>query len=164
MYNRFDIQNRKGKQGEREIKEYYKNKGVNVVDVSNKKEFQQQDIDFFFNGQSVEVKTANYLNTHNNIILEIVSNDNENDYKMGWLYTCTADVMIFYNPKTKIMYQFFTNDLLEYYNKNKDIIYHEKYYSKEFEKAEYIKCSLLAYIPVDELLTNIKKYRIETIA
>lgn len=163
MYNRFYTQNRKGKKGETEIKEYYKNKGVNVVDVSENKEYQNKDIDFFFNGQSVEVKTANYLNNHNNIILEIVSNDNEKDYKTGWLYSCLADVIIFYNPQTKVMYQFFMDDLKEYYMQNKDMIHHENYYFQEYDNAKYIKCSILAYIPIDELLSSIQNHRIETI-
>lgn len=161
--NMFNTQNRKGKQSENEIKEYYQKKGVKIEDVSQSAEYYAFDIDLILNGQTVEVKTANYLNKHNNFIFEIVSNDNEEDYKKGWLFTCKADVIIFYNPKTKTMFQFFTNDLKKYYENNKTNIYHEKYYTQEYDKAKYIKCSLLAYIPADELLNTISNYRIVTI-
>lgn len=155
--NLFDIQKQKGKSGEKAIKDFYNKKGVNIIDVTEDKEYQKNDIDFIFNGQTVEIKTANYLNNNdNNIILEIISNDNKEDFKKGWLYTSKADVIIFYNPQESITYQFFLKDLKDYYEKNKSIIDIKYFNSKEYDNYKYIKCSKLAYIPLKNLIDNIK--------
>jgi hypothetical protein len=46
-----------GKRGEETVLSYYKNKGTHTRDVRNIWYYRNKDIDFFFNGQAVEVKT-----------------------------------------------------------------------------------------------------------
>lgn len=100
-----------GKRGEETVLQYYKNKGTKTQDVRNSWYYRTRDIDFLFNGQTVEVKTQQYIERDKQIVLEVVSNADLKRFKMGWLMSSQADVFIFYSPKSNTMYQMLVNEL-----------------------------------------------------
>ena len=143
----FEKQKVIGKTGESAIYKYYRDKDINIIDVSEIPKYQVQEIDFLIKNQSVEVKTNNRIYTHNQITLEIIGNIEKQ--KQGWFSKSKAEVIIFYSPQENKMYQFLFQELRKYYKENETTIQHRIY--KEHIKDNLYKSSLLAYIDIDEL-------------
>lgn len=157
----FALTNAIGKKGEEAVKNYYLQKGVKVVDVSNDIEYQKKDIDLLLNGQTVEVKVGAKIPQYKEICLEIVSNATPERYKDGWFLTTEAEVVIFYSPIEKKMYQLGVADLRNYYEANKDSLKTKNVFVNEYGSIQ--KPAVLAFIPLDEIEENISAYRTITI-
>ena len=149
--------NRIGKTGETAITEYYESRGIPVVDVSNDKEYQKKDIDLLINGQPVEVKTGQKIPQYQEIAVELVSNDSPDRWRDGWLNTSEAEVIIYYSPQEKKMYQLSLPELRQYVNDNKDRLKQRRVYVNEYDDIQ--KPSILAFVPIEELETSITHYR-----
>lgn len=117
--NEFLRDKAKGKRGEQLVYDYYNNIGCNIIDVSEDREYQQQDIDFLIDGIGYEVKTQNCI-YENKICIELTANV-ERNYN-GWFYTTAAEYLIFVDKVNGILYKIQTEDLREYYYKNKQNI------------------------------------------
>lgn len=135
--------------GEEVIKCYYCAKGSTVIDVSADKEYQNKDIDFIIDGQTVEVKTQNGIVNYGDVVLELVSNTDNARFKDGWFNTTQADVLIFYSPQYKVMYRVETQKLREWYAQNKYTL--QKMYRVQLECGSYVKESYLAFLPIGKL-------------
>lgn len=157
----FTLTNAIGKNGEEEVKNYYRKKGVKVIDVSDDIEYQKKDIDLLLNGQPVEVKVGAKIPQYKEICLEIVSNALPDRYKDGWFLTTQAEVIIFYSPIEKKMYQLSVAELRDYYEMNKEKLKTKHIYVNEF--GNFMKPAVLAFIPLDEIEENISAYRTITI-
>ena len=153
----FSRQKAIGTQGEQVVKEYYLSQGAEVVDVSNDKEYQAKDIDLIINGQTVEVKTATKLPDYKEFCIEIVSNDNPGYYRKGWFFTTQADILIYYSPKEKLMYQIKMDEFRKYYEAHKDFLKHKRIERLEFNTI--LKPSILSFVPIGEVEANITAYR-----
>lgn len=81
----FDLNKSIGRIGEETVANYYKTKGVNIRDVRDYWTYRAKDIDFFFNGCAVEIKTQQHIADSNKITLEVISNTDLKRLKMGWL-------------------------------------------------------------------------------
>lgn len=139
--NEFLRDKAKGKYGEQIVFDYYNSIGCNIIDVSEDKEYQQQDIDFLIDGIGYEIKTQNCL-LENKICIEITANV-ERNYN-GWFYTTTAQYLIFVDKDNGILYKIRTEDLREYYYKNKQNI-------TTWKQDNRYKTSVIAFIPIAEL-------------
>ena len=139
--NEFTRAKSKGKIGERLVAEYYRGLGYSVIDVSENKQYQRNDIDFFIDGISIEVKTQNCLK-ENNICLELISNV-ERGYQ-GWFHTTAAQDLIFVDDLNKILYKIGTENLREYYYKNKSAVQERVQYNMH-------KTSIICFIPLVDL-------------
>ena len=147
--NEFLRDKAKGKYGEQIVYDYYNSIGCNIIDVSEDKEYQQQDIDFLIDGTGYEVKTQNCL-LENKICIELTANM-ERNYN-GWFYTTAAQYLVFVDKVNSILYKIRTEDLREHYYKNKQNI-------AERKQDNAYKTSIIAFIPIEELITE----RIETV-
>lgn len=154
-------QNEIGKTGETAITEYYRSRGVSVVDVSDDKEYQKKDIDLILNGQTVEVKTGRNIPRYKEIVVELVSNDSPDFYREGWLYSSEAEIIIYYSPQEKKMYQIRLEELRDYVDKNKDKLKQKRVICNEY--GNIMKPSILAFVPIADLEQNITAYRTITI-
>lgn len=141
--NTFQRDKTVGKTGEKIVSEYYNGLDYDVIDVSEITQFQQQDIDFLIDGESVEVKTQSSLQ-ENKICIELVGNL-ERNYK-GWFFKTMADYIIFVDTVNNILYKIRMADLMKYYFDNKQNI-------KEIRQENYYKTSIIAFIPLSELQT-----------
>lgn len=139
--NEFLRDKAKGKCGEQIVFDYYNSIGCNVEDVSEDKEYQWQDIDFLIDGIGYEVKTQNCIQ-ENKICIELTANV-ERNYN-GWFYTTSAQYLVFVDRINGILYKIRTEDLREYYYKNKESI-------AERNQANTHKTSVIAFIPIDEI-------------
>ena len=141
----------KGKCGEQIVYDYYNNIGCNIIDVSEDKEYQQQDIDFLIDGIGYEVKTQNCI-YGNKICIELTANV-ERNYN-GWFYTTAAKYLVFVDKVNGTLYKIRTEDLREYYYKSRQGIQTRK-------QDNAYKTSVIAFIPIAELTEIIE--RIETL-
>lgn len=149
--NEFLRDKAKGKCGEQIVYDYYCGLGCAVIDVSEDKEYQQQDIDFLIDNISYEVKTQTCTYTENKICIELTANV-ERNYN-GWFYTTAANYLVFVDKVNGILYKINTEDLREYYYKNKQNI-------ETRQQRNAYKTSVIAFIPIAELEKIIE--RIET--
>lgn len=139
--NEFLRDKAKGKCGEQIVFDYYNSIGCNIIDVSEDKEYQQQDIDFLIDGTGYEVKTQTCL-LENKICIELIANV-ERNYN-GWFYTTAAQYLVFVDKVNSILYKIRTEDLREYYYKNKQNI-------TTWKQDNRYKTSVIAFIPIAEL-------------
>lgn len=146
-----------GKKGEQAVKNYYISKGAEVVDVSNDKEYQKKDIDLIINGQAVEVKLGRKIPQYKELCIEIVSNDNPGYFRKGWFFTSQADILIYYSPAEKMMYQIKLADFRKYYEENQNRLKHIRVENIEFDTI--IKPSILSFVPIGDIEANITAYR-----
>lgn len=151
MSNNFVFDKAKGKRGEQIVYDYYNSIGYNIIDVSGDKEYQQQDIDFLIDGIGYEVKTQNCI-YENKICIELTANV-ERNYN-GWFYTTAAQYLVFVDKVNSVLYKIRTEDLREYYYKNKQNI-------AERKQDNAYKTSIIAFIPIEELKEITE--RIETV-
>ena len=151
MSNNFVFDKAKGKRGEQIVYDYYNSIGYNIIDVSGDKEYQQQDIDFLIDGIGYEVKTQNCI-YENKICIELTANV-ERNYN-GWFYTTAAQFLVFVDKVNSVLYKIRTEDLREYYYKNKQNI-------AERKQDNAYKTSIIAFIPIEELKEITE--RIETV-
>ena len=149
--NEFLRDKSKGKIGEQLVYDYYTNIGCNVEDVSEDKEYQWQDIDFLIDGIGYEVKTQNCVQ-ENKICIELTANL-ERNYN-GWFYTTSAQYLVFVDRINRILYKIRTEDLREYYYKNKENIITRN-------QANTYKTSVISFIPIEEIKAITE--RIETV-
>ena len=131
----------KGKRGEQVVYDYYCGLGCSVIDVSEDKEYQQQDIDFLIDGIGYEVKTQNCIQ-ENKICIELTANV-ERNYN-GWFYTTAAQYLVFVDKVNEILYKIQTEDLREYFYTNK-----QNFEIRQQHNA--YKTSVIAFIPIAEL-------------
>ena len=139
--NKFQKDKAFGKKGENFVAEYYHKLGYEINDVSEDKQYQEQDIDFIIDGISVEVKTQNCLQEQK-ICVEIISNLELQ--REGWLKKTAAQYIIFVDTVNKIMYKIFTEKLREYYYTNISRI-------NKITQRNHDKTSIICFIPLDEL-------------
>ena len=139
--NEFLRDKAKGKRGEQIVYDHYNNIGCSVIDVSEDKEYQQQDVDFLIDDIGYEVKTQNCIQ-ENKICIELTANV-ERNYN-GWFYTTAAKYLVFVDKVNGILYKIHTEDLREYYYKNKQNIQTRKQHNA-------YKTSVIAFIPIAEL-------------
>ena len=139
--NEFLRDKAKGKCGEQIVFDYYSSIGCNIIDVSEDKEYQQQDIDFLIDGTGYEVKTQN-CTFENKICIELIANV-ERNYN-GWFYTTSAQYLVFVDKVNRVLYKIRTEDLREYYYKNKQSIQPRQQYNT-------YKTSIIAFVPIAEL-------------
>lgn len=140
--NEFLRDKAKGKYGEQIVFDYYNSIGCNIIDVSEDKEYQQQDIDFLIDGTGYEVKTQTCIYKENKICIELTANV-ERNYN-GWFYTTAAQYLVFVDKVNGILYKIRTEDLREYYYKNIQNI-------KARQQRNTYKTSIIAFIPIEEL-------------
>ena len=131
----------KGKCGEQIVFDYYCGLGCNIIDVSEDKEYQQQDIDFLIDGIGYEVKTQTCVQ-ESKICIELTANV-ERNYN-GWFYTTAAQYLVFVDKVNGILYKIRTEDLREYYYKNKQTI-------TTRQQHNAYKTSVIAFIPIEDL-------------
>ena len=142
MSNNFEFDKARGKRGEQIVYDYYNRIGYNIIDVSEDKEYQQQDIDFLIDGIGYEVKTQTCTYKENTICIELTANV-ERKYN-GWFYTTSAWYLVFVDKVNSVLYKIRTEDLREYYYKNKQTI-------TTRQQHNAYKTSVIAFIPIEEL-------------
>lgn len=157
MASLFQETNSKGKVAERAVYNHYKGKGFNIVDVSEDKEYQKQDIDLIINGQTVEVKLGAKINQYEELVIELISNADAKWYKAGWFYTTQAQAIIWYCPAEKAMYQITTEDLRLWFSQHANEVRTKLFVVNEFGNVN--KPSLIAFIPVARLMTETNSFR-----
>lgn len=96
-----------GKTGEVIVAEFLEKQGYNVIDVSDDKEYQKQDIDFVIEKDGVrhtlEIKTDNYIATLGTFLFEDVFHKDYGDVK-GWLHYCQAEILCMYDTVNRKCY------------------------------------------------------------
>ena len=142
MYNNtFERDKEIGKYGEQIVYNYYCSLGCNIIDVTEDREYQLQDIDFLIDGIPIEVKTQT-CQMEEKICIELMSNV-ERNYN-GWFYTTAAQYLIFVDKHNGILYKISTEELREYYYKNK------QYIQMKPQNNDY-KTSIIAFIPIENI-------------
>ena len=154
MYNNtFERDKEIGKCGEQIVYNYYRGLGCNVIDVTEDREYQLQDIDFLIDGIPIEVKTQT-CQMEEKICIELMSNV-ERNYN-GWFYTTAAQYLIFVDRRNHILYKIATEDLRAYYYKNKQHIH----IIPQNNKNNNYKTSNIAYIEIAELADIMERIEI----
>ena len=144
----------KGKKGETAVKEYFINKGYDVIDVSENKEFQKMDIDLIIDGDFVEVKTQSCINRSNKIVLELETEYYNSLFRKGWLYYTEANILMFHDKENNITYSVDTDELRKLFDKYKDSKEIDYYYFDEESKI-----STLVYMPIDLIQNQLKSFK-----
>lgn len=104
MSKNFDEMNSKGKLGEEVIANFLSSLGYSILDVSNMKEYQHQDIDFLIDSNiTLEVKTDFQISKTGNLLFEDVFFQEYGNIE-GWLHYCKADYLVFYDVESKTAY------------------------------------------------------------
>ena len=102
-----------GKAGENKAAQLLEQRGWNVEDVSQNKEYQQKDIDFIVAKDgietTIEVKTDAQMARTGNFFIEI-----EQGNKKGWYYYCEAEFLFYLDSQNRIFHIFKFEDLREY--------------------------------------------------
>ena len=142
MYsNTFERDKEIGKCGEQIVYNYYRGLGCNVIDVSEDREYQLQDIDFLIDGIVYEVKTQT-CQMEEKICIELTANVQRN--RNGWFNTTSAKYLIFVDKFNEVLYKISTEELREYYYKNK------QYIQMKPQNNDY-KTSIIAFIPIENI-------------
>ena len=88
----------RGKIGEELAKKIFRQRGIEVKDVSDSQEYQKKDIDLIAgDGITYEVKTDYRYSQTGNLALEIKVSTSLGE-RDGWLYGTDAERIIFVNP------------------------------------------------------------------
>ena len=151
--NSFLKAKQKGKKGETAVKDYYINQGLEVIDVSEDREFQKIDVDFIIDGNFVEVKTQKSISEREKITLELETEYYNSLVRQGWFNSTEANILIFYDNINNIAYSVDTKELRDYFNKHK--------YSNDLEFHSYDekhKVSTLVFIPIETLKKQLKSF------
>lgn len=151
--NSFLKAKQKGKKGETAVKDYYTSQGIEVIDVSEDKEYQKIDVDFIIDGNFVEVKTQKSIAEREKITLELETEYYNSLVKQGWFKSTEANILIFYDNVNNIAYSVDTKELRDFFKKNK--------YSKDLEFHSYDeknKISQLVFIPIETLKKQLKSF------
>lgn len=98
-----------GNQYEKVVQNYYRNKGFEIKDVSDIKEYQDMDIDFLISKNnktlSYEIKADTRMSETGNIVIEHGMH-RKSGFQEGWMHKCKADVLCFVDVKNDISYMF----------------------------------------------------------
>lgn len=131
-----------GKKGESATINYYTWQGLNVIDVSENKDFQKMDIDLIVDDEYIEVKTQSSIANNNTITLELEVNYDDFLINQGWFNTTEANKLVFYDKNSNTAYEIDTKELRDIYDKYKNDV--SIYYFDE----DY-KTSKLAFMDID---------------
>jgi len=89
----------RGKSVEAFLDDFFRQKGFQIRQTTREEErvLCLGDRQFFRNGKSFFVEYKSGIQTHytGNIFLETISVDDPNHFKIGWVYTCKADYIIY---------------------------------------------------------------------
>ena len=100
MVGSFETMNKQGLAVQEIVKSHLEDRGIEVVDVSQIKDYQKHDIDFilFKEGKSttLEVKKDKSLFRTGNIFIEC-GFQRGNFYSAGWVKYCEADYICYYD-------------------------------------------------------------------
>ena len=120
----FEKDNEIGKRGEKVFERYLKSVNLEYRDVSNIREYQEQDVDFivsFKNPQvdlKFEVKNDTRIATTGNIFFETMSNV---DYSTNGCFNKTkSDVMVIVSESERRLYMISSRSLKRFVDENKD--------------------------------------------
>lgn len=96
-----------GKETEQKISNYLENRGHNVTNVSDNKEYQRKDIDLLLEhnnrNASLEIKSDSKIHYTNNLFFED-GFDRKTGYYNGWLNYCEANYICFYDEIADLGY------------------------------------------------------------
>lgn len=107
------------KKGEQKVRQLLEDKGWIVQDVSDEKEYQQQDIDFIITKDgrthTIEVKYDGLIAATGNFFLELQSSM---EYKTpGWFSICQADMVFYVDKQNNVVHIFSMKDMKEFVEK-----------------------------------------------
>lgn len=110
------------KDGEWELKNFLREHGCKVTDVSDNPRYWRKDIDFLIeeNGKqwSIEVKYDYVMSKSGNIYCEWLNPRSKGG--KGWLQFCKADFLFYGDARNRIFYALEVDELREYVLQNKD--------------------------------------------
>lgn len=112
--NSFQRRNIIGREGEIDFVRYCQQRNLDVVDVTQDKEYQKIDVDFIVNGYYAELKTDNLIDKTGNFPVELIHHRKTGD-RQGWYYYTKAKYIIRYSKKQSRLY-------VLYFDKCKDYI------------------------------------------
>ena len=116
MYRTFQTDLAIGKQGEEMVMSALKQRGHNVVDVSDNAEYRKKDIDIIIskNGQTATIEVKNDLrsNQTGNVYIEIYNTHNPSRNYDGWFAYCDADYLCFVQTGKKKAHIVFRDELV----------------------------------------------------
>lgn len=100
----------RGKWGEAQFASLLKKSGVHFQDVSEDREWQEQDIDFIVEGVPYEVKTDFAIHKTGNIFIE-VQKESKTGVHPGWWQKIKARVLVWIDAINGIIYMIDVNKL-----------------------------------------------------
>lgn len=131
----FEKQNVIGGKGERVVAKVLADRGWEVYDARNSRNYQQKDIDYVVHKTKegkhykVEVKTDRYIAYTGNLLVENASTCNPKHNYQGWIHYTEADVIAYVCAHTNHIYIVAVEDIKEYIAKN--LPYEVKEYHSE---------------------------------
>lgn len=117
--NKFQKDLADGKTGEDKVKQLLEEKGWAVEDVSDKKEYQEKDIDFIISKDgrthTIEVKYDGLIAATGNFFLELRSSI---EYGTpGWFNICQADYIFYVDKHNNVVHIFSMKEMKEFVEK-----------------------------------------------
>ena len=133
--------------GEAELKQYYRENGYKVKDVSLDRYYQVRDTDILvlINGKwvGIEIKYDSRIHETNNLYFEVYNEEKHNG--LGWTLFTKTDLLAYGDSYNKLYYIFNFNDLKSYVLNNKP-----KFKMASYDKSGYTSQAYL--IPLQDLL------------
>lgn len=112
-------------QGEFQLKQWFRSKGHEVIDVSDNRQFFEPDIDLLVKHSGVEepavaieVKYDTRINQTGNLFIEYHHDSITKGSQAGWFYKCKAGLFFYMNAQKQEYYVFKYDKLKEYINWN----------------------------------------------
>ena len=141
--------------GEAMVKQYLKDTGRTVIDVSKTDDYWSQGIDLIaIRGQrteKIEVKYCFNIHRYHSFFIELLSNEEKN--QPGWIDYTKSDFIFYVDAISNECYIFYPQDIRDY------LATHE-YSTRECHKDKY-KTSIGAIVPVEAFS---KEYYLKTIS
>ena len=106
-----------GREGEQLVALALQNKGHNVMDVSEDREYQLRDIDFVLrkSDQTTTLEVKNDIRScqTGNVFIETYNRNNRQRNGIGWYYYCEAEFLAFVQQKYAIAHIISRYDLIQ---------------------------------------------------
>lgn len=148
-------------QGEYQLKQWFRNKGHEVIDVSDNRLFFEPDIDLLVKHSGIEepatpieVKYDRLINKTGNLFVEYRHDSLSQGKQAGWFFKCRAKLLFYMDARNNFFYVFKYKEFKDYICKNawkcKEVAVNDK------NKYGVYGTSFGWLVPLKELEANIK--------